>query len=448
MSLLDQAEAAIQGFYHCENSQERNNYHRWLLDLQQSKEAWTISWMLLDPTKSVECQYYGVVILHFKICHMINEVTKGNLQELKSKLLSMVVTFKSLTIVFSKLCATFAALVIQIGDEDFKLGNFLCDVEAFIKSAGIEPQCIILKLLTELPSQFKFINMVSRRKIIVRMFMNEFVPSLVLTCQSIMQSQKTEFQVEILDCVIGWVEFGVSIMDCINIIPILLTHMDCEELSEKVCEVLSELLTAPSSFNLHSTIFKVLKQLLQLQPLLDKARSDENLSFQENVCKLFCNLGETHSNMFIKVKENEEQLAVLNLVKIILSFSSTPGYYPVDENCSSLTLNFWYTLQDDLFSLDVEELSSYQMQFHEAFLMLIDIYYVKSQYPPDEVFKKYTSDEREQFRCYRIDVQDTIMYLHNALRERYLHYFTEKLNVLISGENIFLQKSSIICLDF
>ena len=437
MSLVHQAEAAIQGFYHCSESVERNAYHRWLLDLQQSSEAWTVSWMLLDSSKSVECQYYGAVILHFKIRHMINEVSENDLQELKKKLLSMIASFKSgFKFVLSKLCSTFAALIIQTANEEFKLDNCLQEVQTFISSSGVEVQDVLVNLLTEFPSQFKAINIDSHRKMLMRSFMTEFKPKLVVICQSILQNKESQFHVDILTCLLGWVEFGVSIIDCIVIFPLLLALIDCDETSEKICEVLSELMTAPSSYSLHSTVFDVLNKLLPLQTLLEKAKSEENHPLIENVCKLFCNIGETHGNMLVRVKENAEQLTVYNFIKIILSFSSMPGNYPVDENCSNLTLNFWYSLQDELFTLDVNELSEYQAKFHEAFLLLIDIYYIKIQYPPDDVYNKYSSEEKEQFRCYRIDVQDTIMYFHNTLRERCFQYFTDTLKSLIKGNII------------
>ena len=105
------------------------------------------------------------------------------------------------------------------------------------------------------------------------------------------------------------------------------------------------------------------------------------------------------------------------------------GYYPVDETCSKLTLTFWYNLQDDL--VDVE-MTDFQKQFQDAFLMLVDIYFKKGQYPPDDIYKKYTSEEKELLRCYRIDIQDTIMYLHHTLRDRCLAYFIEKIGSLLA----------------
>ena len=110
------------------------------------------------------------------------------------------------------------------------------------------------------------------------------------------------------------------------------------------------------------------------------------------------------------------------------------GYYPVDETCSELTFNFWYTLQDDLYAFDIDQITDYQKQFSEAYIILIDVFYNKCQFPPEAVYTRYSADEKEKFRCYGIDIQDTMLYVFTLLQERCLTYFTEKLVSLLSGE--------------
>lgn len=55
-----------------------------------------------------------------------------------------------------------------------------------------------------------------------------------------------------------------------------------------------------------------------------------------------------HSKLLIKnllsEKQSERDISIL-VFQAILNCSNVPGHYPIDENCSTLTFGFWYTLQ-------------------------------------------------------------------------------------------------------
>ena len=433
MNLVTEAEKAIQTFYHSQNPEERNQAHRWLLELQKSPEAWQTSWLLLDTAKTVECQYYGAVILHYKISHMINEITEKEILEIQMKLISLICVYGStLKFVRTKLCSTFAALVLQNLDNGATLLGCIEQVGLYLHSVGSESKEITLQIISELPSQLNSINMPQSERFKAKDFMMKFVDPLISMWKEIFLSKNINLQADALPTMLGWIEFGIPAIDFVPMIPILLHHIEVDELSPKICEVITDALTEPSSYSLKETIFQMINQILQLEPLVERAIIEQNEEFVNNFCMMISNIGETHSNILLATNDPSFQKVSLDLIKLILRFSSVSGHFPVDESCSKLTLTFWYHLQDDLYS--IETITDYHRQVYDAFLVLIDIYFLKAQYPPDETYEKFNSEEKEQFRCYRIDIQDTIMYLNNALRQRCLSYFIEKLTSLLSSE--------------
>ena len=44
---------------------------------------------------------------------------------------------------------------------------------------------------------------------------------------------------------------------------------------------------------------------------------------------------------------------------------------------------------------------------------------MKVRFPPDEEFDEWSCEEKEQFRCYRQDISDTIVYAYNVLGENF-----------------------------
>ena len=66
-------------------------------------------------------------------------------------------------------------------------------------------------------------------------------------------------------------------------------------------------------------------------------------------------------------------------------------------------------------------------------MALIEVFLVKVRFPPDEEFDEWSCEEKEQFRCYRQDISDTIVYAYNVLGESLLVAFVNALNSLVTS---------------
>lgn len=81
------------------------------------------------------------------------------------------------------------------------------------------------------------------------------------------------------------------------------------------------------------------------------------------------NLGDTHSNIFIKnlIDENTEEYKIsMDLFSCVLQCTNLPGMYPVDESSSIMSFSFWYTLQvrQLLHHLTINHIGSVEFNFY------------------------------------------------------------------------------------
>lgn len=57
--------------------------------------------------------------------------------------------------------------------------------------------------------------------------------------------------------------------------------------------------------------------------------------------------------------------------------------------------------QDDILSFEAEKQAVYQQVYRPVYFQLVDVLLHKAQFPPDEEYGFWSSDEKEQFRIYR-----------------------------------------------
>lgn len=60
-----------------------------------------------------------------------------------------------------------------------------------------------------------------------------------------------------------------------------------------------------------------------------------------------------------------------------------------------------YLLQDDIMSFEAEKQVMYLQVYRPVYFQLVDVLLHKAQFPSDEEYASWSSDEKEQFRIYR-----------------------------------------------
>ena len=433
---LEKVEKAIHLFYQGRDPVEQKSAHQWLLEVQKSVEGWQACWCLLDSQKDLTVQYYGAVMLYHKVCYNFTDLDETQCDELKTKLCNLCLSYcGNHKFVLTKLSAGYVVLLIQTSKEEFRLREHLTMIEDKAKEFQVDPNHFIFELLSGLPIEFKKISSAPSKKLLIRNFIKNDLPVLLDTFRNILEqySESKQYQDNVLTCLLLWMEFHIPVEQVITFIPILLTKILEPELASKASDVLVEIVTTPTIFSSQGLIFSILHQILLLENHLVAAFKENNVDLLENMCVLFSNFGETHSRLFIKTMDTENQKAVCSLVKLMLKFTSAKGAFLIDETYSELTFNFWYSFQDELCAINPAQVTIYHLQFYQSYLSLLEIFFIKCQLPPDDVYRSLNSDEKEKWRCYRIDIQDFMLYLYTLLQDKCLMYFQSKLESLLRG---------------
>jgi hypothetical protein len=124
---------------------------------------------------------------------------------------------------------------------------------------------------------------------------------------------------------------------------------------------------------------------------------------------------------------------LIELLQLIISLSSIPGSFPVDEESSDLTFVFWYTLQDTLLGID-QKATQLQQLFRPIFVNLLEIFVTKLQIPTN-YDTEWTDEEKERHRCYRIDIGDTMVYMISLIGDCMLDFLMKRLVDSVTNDN-------------
>ena len=83
----------------------------------------------------------------------------------------------------------------------------------------------------------------------------------------------------------------------------------------------------------------------------------------------------------------------------------------VHHGCSGYTLtrSCRFFMQDLILAGTEEYFDHYMGIFTPVYITLTNILLRKVQYPEDSVYNSMSSEEKEQFRCYRQDIIDTVV---------------------------------------
>lgn len=66
--------------------------------------------------------------------------------------------------------------------------------------------------------------------------------------------------------------------------------------------------------------------------------------------------------------------------------------------------------QDDIMSFEAEKQAVYLQVYRPVYFQLVDVLLHKAQFPSDEEYASWSSDEKEQFRIYRCGTKSEIKY--------------------------------------
>ncbi|XP_067677743.1 importin-13-like isoform X2 [Haliotis asinina] len=436
-------EQAVQQFY-C-NANLQQEVHQWLNSAQISPEAWSFCFELLAPEKGPEVQFFGASSLHAKISRYWHEVPSNQYLTLKQKLLEKIIQFADgPKMILTRLCVALSSYIMQTAPESWS-----DPVEDLITTFQREDvpnissfqRCqILLDILTVIPEEFFGANLSQQRRITLRSEFQKGLLRVLPLLQGLLNPHSpTQVYAGALKCFSSWVDFGIPIIESETIILQVFQSIHNQELFETAVETLSSVFSHPESYRFPYTIQKLLPNILNLQDMMKRVIDEKDMETTHGLCRIVMSLAETHTKLIVEssLGENQQHKNNVNeLIQMVLRFTSLPGHYPVDEACSKLSFMFWYILQDELQALDASQFRILQPIFHGIYFSLMEVLLTKVQYPNDQEYESWSSEEKEQFRCYRQDIGDTMMYAFNILREPLIGYLCNILKNLLQSQDI------------
>ncbi|XP_036611200.1 importin-13 [Trichosurus vulpecula] len=434
---VENVEKALHQLYYDPNIENKNLAQKWLMQAQVSPQAWHFSWQLLQPDKVPEIQYFGASALHIKISRYWSDIPADQYESLKAQLLAHIGRFASGSkIVLTRLCVALASLALSMMPEAWPcaVADMVRLFQAEATPGDGQGRCLaLLELLTVLPEEFQTSRLPQYRKSQVRAMLAQECRAIFPLLEQLLQqpSLPSAIKQKALKCFSSWVPLEVPLLDCERLIQAAFSALRDPELFDSSVEAIVNAISQPDAQRYVNTLLKLIPLVLGLQEQLRQAVQNGDMETSHGICRVAVALGENHSRALLDQVEHWQSF--LALVNMIMFCTGIPGHYPVNETTSSLTLTFWYTLQDDILSLEAEKQAVYQQLYRPVYFHLVDVLLHKAQFPADEEYSFWSSDEKEQFRIYRVDISDTLMYVYEMLGAELLSNLYDKLGRLLTS---------------
>ncbi|XP_031829662.1 importin-13-like protein cdm isoform X2 [Nomia melanderi] len=449
-AVVDQA---VKQFY----ADGNNEVHTWLLRVQASPEAWTFVWELLDPSKSWEVQFFAATTLYAKISKHWDEVPQNEYPALRDRLLNNIKQPNIPKFILSKLCQALAAFLANVSamESEEESKNVVDELMGMLPFDSLPMLELLLRTLSLLPVEFE--RRYEARRIKLRENLVNgwckttwLLQQVFTMCNPNSPGSDSGLHLLAMECALFWLKVSQLPLDA----------------SEQIYHhlLIAAAYYAPSRDNAEaddSKGWEVVHECLNMivnhcelrnrpQTLWNWAQSLVTMARQYNgkyFCEILTAMGEAHSRYFLHalVEEgNETQKSTSEgLIELLLQCSEQEGRYPTDETRSCIPFGFWYSLQDDINTLDEPYESRAYLVLKPVYARLAQALLRKSTLPssPNEAGDV---NERELFRCYRQDVADTLEYCYRVLGQDLLVLLGQRLSRTLDGSEKWTEVESTL----
>ncbi|XP_034159515.2 importin-13 [Pangasianodon hypophthalmus] len=429
-------ERALQQLYYDPDMVQKNVAQKWLAQAQASPQAWHFCWALLSPDKVPEIQFFGASTLHGKISSHWHDLSSELRESLRSQLVTHVCHFAlGPKMVLTRLCVALASLILRTLLDSWPsavpdLLQAFQSGEGSAEAAG--RRLALLEVLTVLPEELLSRKFTPGNRARLQAALAQEWTSLCPLLRELLRCEGSACSVKerALRCLPSWLTLGVDLGQCEGVLQDSLAILKVPELFDTAVESVVGALSVPDWQRSADSLVKLLPRVLELQEELKRAVQDRDMETSHGICRIVVALGETHCRTLLEQIGHWQGFQAL--VSMILSCTAIPGHYPVDETSSSLTLTFWYTLQDDIMSLETEKQTFYLQLYRPVYFQLVDVLLHKARFPNEHDYASWSSDDKEQFRTYRVDISDTLMCVYELLGPELLRKLYDKLGVLLT----------------
>uniref|UniRef100_A0AAV2JTC5 Importin-13 n=1 Tax=Knipowitschia caucasica TaxID=637954 RepID=A0AAV2JTC5_KNICA len=434
---VENVESALYQLYFDPDMERKTMAQKWLTLAQASAQAWHFCWALLAPNKIPEVQFFGASTLHTKISRHWDDLPSEQHESLQSQLMSHILQFSSgPKMVLTRLCVALASLTLNLIPHSwphpvadmvraFEPQKPACEI-----GTDVSPQahCLaLLEIFTVLPEEFQSSRLTQTRRVQLREALIREWSGVSPMLRQLLQSQDSSDQAKekVLRCLSSWVGLDVPLGQTYELVQDCFGELSNPQIFDTAVETIVTAISQPDCQRYTEALLNLLPWVLGLHEQLKKSAQDGDMETSHGICRIAVAMGETHSRVLLEQVDRWQEY--LSLVNMILFCTGMPGHYPVSETTSSLTLTFWYTLQDDILSFEEGKQTAYLQVYRPVYFQLVDVLLLKSHYPGQEEYDSWSSDDQEQFRIYRVDISDTLMYVYEMLGAELLSNLYDRL---------------------
>lgn len=205
----------------------------------------------------------------------------------------------------------------------------------------------VLMILSLIPEELQAIEISSDKKSKIYSEINESLVSVFEFIESCLNANSPQCpKNDALSCLTAWIKFGPPIPTLPPLVNATLILLQEDYLLENCVEVLSELFVHPQIHNFELSLGPLVLNKFSTEPFRSKFYIEYekgNIGYITEVCKLLASFGENFPKY---ISRNTASETVQSYLEMILRCTGYPGYFPVDEEISDLTFNFWNHLQE------------------------------------------------------------------------------------------------------
>ncbi|CAL1698588.1 unnamed protein product [Somion occarium] len=478
---VSQAAQLIQQAYNPQSqlsSEDQRRLQQQLFDIQKRAEAWGLVIPFLNHS-DYNVQFFGAHTAQVKIARDWSSFPEENapqLRELIVDLTGLAITSGRSKVILRKLFVAISSLALKLSSrQPSQWPDWLVSTVQRLSVMGASSEHL-LDFLAIVAEEVESADLLASNKSTIRSTLSDAIPMVtqaIVTCMSRPRPHPSPNELRsALKCLEAW----LSYLPADNITPLipgllmLLTPMQQsppyefeEEEFVPASDALQEIMSK-SALSDGAGTKTLTEPLLVWCDRYGGALIEQTLSagFADSVsrsfCKLLAGLGE-HSNQYLASSLASSVVPspvlpdilaspslptkshlVHNYLKLLLAYTSLPGYHGVDEEESELTLGFWYLFQEALWNTDAEldqgevdaaeHIKAEKDQWIVAkavYSELVKVLRRKVVWPPADVLRGWTRDQRDKFQAYRRDVGDTLINAYYILRDDMVTYYVDEL---------------------
>lgn len=192
---------------------------------------------------------------------------------------------------------------------------------------------------------------------------------------------------------------------------------------EKAMNGIAELLeTSPAMFNKAALqdIAALLTSPLAKQHMEDLAKNEES---SNAFARLLLAYAQTNMTGLMNVEEASLTTQILEMLHLLLKCD---GYAAIDDEVILDAQNFWSDFVEHVIDQQApDEDPVYVNHVKSHIMQLLEELWAKIQFPPDQVYKSWDSDEKKQFANFRNEVRDLLQSAHTYLGIELLQAFVK-----------------------